>query len=137
MVEKLILIWYTRVVIVIRWLRCVLFPRGRPGGFWGIGRRAAVQGAVCLALLLALSGVNALASAPPGDQYPAPGISSSKQITDPLEAQTLITNTTTSGALWIIERRFTYGEASIVIVLLALCLLTIFDILLRLAVLKL
>lgn len=89
-------------------------------------------------LLLAAPAVAFAGSAPPGDLYSHPLVSSHQTITNPLEieALSLITNTTSSGAIWVIERRFTYGEASIVIVILVLCLITIFDILLRLAVLR-
>jgi hypothetical protein len=50
-----------------------------------------------------------------------------------VEQRSIITNTTTSGATWVIERRYTYGEISIVVVGMALCLLTAFDIISRLA----
>ena len=90
-------------------------------------------------LLLATPGVAFAGSAPPGGALLQPLLSSSQQITDTtlIEANSIITNTTSSGAMWVIERRFTYGEASITIVLMALCLLTIFDIILRLAVQRL
>ena len=40
---------------------------------------------------------------------------------------TVITKTTTSGSIWLIERRFTYGEAAVVILLMALVLVLVFD----------
>jgi len=109
-------------------------------------------------VLLATPDVAAAKDAPPTDGLPS--ISSQTTITcevmldgdepytvchtiqtfaDPLEieASTLITNTTTSGAMWVIERRFTYGEASITILLMASCLIRIFDIILRLAMQRL
>jgi hypothetical protein len=48
----------------------------------------------------------------------------------------VITNTTSSGAVWTIERTYTYGDISIAILLMALILVTVFDIILRLAVLR-
>jgi len=54
-----------------------------------------------------------------------------------LEASTVITETTSSGAVWVIERRFTYGEAATVIMLMAITLVMVFDIALRLAVIRL
>jgi len=47
-----------------------------------------------------------------------------------------IVNTTSSGAVWILERRFTYGDAAIVTALFAVVLLLVFDIMLRLATLR-
>lgn len=47
-----------------------------------------------------------------------------------LRYMTAIT-TTNSGATWYVERRFTYGEASIVIVVMALVLVQVFSIMYR------
>jgi hypothetical protein len=44
---------------------------------------------------------------------------------------TVITKTTSSGSTWLIERRFTYGEAAVVIVLMALLLVALLDIVIR------
>lgn len=101
----------------------------------GRGIRLPARPCMCAVLisvfLLATPSAALAAHAPPGDAL----LSSSQQITDvqQIEASSIITKTTSSGAMWVIERRFTYGEASIVIVVMALCLITIFDIILRLA----
>lgn len=41
---------------------------------------------------------------------------------------TVITKTASSGSVWLIERRFTYGEAAVVILLMAVVLVLLFDI---------
>jgi hypothetical protein len=101
----------------------------------GIRCPASLCALLVFVLLLATPGAAMAKNAPPG----APPLSSSQQITDvhQIEASSIITRTTFSGAMWVIERRFTYGEASIVIVVMALCLITVFDIILRLAVQRL
>jgi len=101
----------------------------------GIRCPASLHALLILVLLLATPAVAFAKNAPPGGSL----LSSSQQITDTaqIEANSIITKTTSSGAMWVIERRFTYGEASIVIVVMALCLITVFDIILRLAVQRL
>ena len=62
-------------------------------------------------------------------------LTSQQNITDSLsiEANTIITQTTSSGAMWAIERRFTYGEIATCTMLMAVCMIMAFDIILRLA----
>jgi len=43
----------------------------------------------------------------------------------------VITKTTSAGSVWLIERRFTYGEAAVVILLMAVVLVMLFDLAIR------
>lgn len=51
-----------------------------------------------------------------------------------LVGQTTIYTATVNGATWAIERRFTYGEAGITIVLMAIALMLLFNLIYKLAV---
>ena len=67
---------------------------------------------------------------------PAMNVQSTSSSGSDIYASTVITNTTASGEVWVIERSYTYGEAAIVIVLMARVLIAVFDIVLRLAVMR-
>lgn len=47
---------------------------------------------------------------------------------------TVITKTTSSGSPWIIERRFTYGEAAVGVILMGLCVLMVVSVLTRVVI---
>lgn len=108
--------------------------------------------AVCV-LLLSLAPImpaSVLADAPPPTPTLAMPVSTTTSATQTLQLQdfsrqaaygvhpaSVVTKTTSSGAVWLIERRFTYGEAATVILLMAVALVLVFDVVLRLAVIRL
>jgi len=92
------------------------------------------------AVVFALVVLPARAQGVPPDRLrirtPAMSVQSTTSGSSDIYASTVITNTTESGKVWVIERSYTYGEVAVVIVLLALVLLAVFDIMLRLAVMR-
>jgi hypothetical protein len=105
---------------------------------------------VLAALLLALPPQVALAEEPPPTPTLAPVTGFTPTATQTHQLQyfarqaaygvhpsTVITNTTSSGSVWLLERRFTYGEAAIVVLLMAVALLLTLDLMLRLGTVRL
>jgi hypothetical protein len=106
--------------------------------------------AVCVLLLSLVMPAPVLADAPPPTPTLAVPVSTTTSATQTLQLQefsrqaaygvhpsTVVTKTTSSGSVWVIERRFTYGEAATVILLMAVVLVLAFDVALRLAVIRL
>ena len=98
---------------------------------------------VLISTLLLCSPVAVLADEPP----PLPTLVPSGVITDQLYQmqeferaqaydiqETTIYTAAVSGATWAIDRRFTYGEAAIVIMLMAVVLVILFDLMYKIAV---
>lgn len=98
-----------------------------------------------LVLLLAVQPSAALAQQPTPPPTPtlAPVVGASTSATQTLQLQdfarresylleaSTVYTTTSSGAVWVVERRYTYGEAGITIVVMALALVQAFDLLYR------
>ena len=60
-----------------------------------------------------------------------------RQLAYGVHPSTVMTKTVTSGSVWVIERRFTYGEMGLSIICLALVLVLIFDLVLRIGTVEL